>query len=395
MENCISVSQLNKYIKNIFDNELMLHNISVFGEVGNYSVSNNIAYFNLKDNDNLLQCVLFNANKFETPKIGDLVLLTGSVNYYVKGGKLSFNAVNMRPYGKGLLYEAYLKLKNELEAKGYFSSDHKKPIPQYIKRIGVVSSATGAVIQDIIDVTSRRNNTIDIVLFPVKVQGVGAEFEIANGINFFSEYNNVDVVIVARGGGSLEDLQPFNTEVVANATYNCKKPIVSGVGHETDYTIIDFVADLRAPTPSAAAELVVWRKDLFLNGIYNYLTKIERANLFINNKYLSKIDKNLLIMNNQLNKSCFDINNYIDKKLYQMEVALTNKINKGEHMVGLLSNTMQKLNPVNLASKGYVKVFKEDNVIVSAKTLNKGDKIKFDFIDGSVNAEINKVDKRS
>ena len=395
MENCISVSQLNKYIKNIFDSEEMLHNISVFGEIGNYTVSNNIAYFNLKDNDNLLQCVLFNANKFDTPKLGDMVLLTGSINYYAKGGKLSFNAVNLRPYGKGLLYEAFLKLKNDLEQKGYFDVSKKKAIPEHVKRIGVVTSATGAVIQDIIDVTTRRNNTIDIVLYPVKVQGVGAEVEIANGINFFSDYDKVDVVIVARGGGSLEDLQPFNTEIVANATYNCKKPIVSGVGHETDYTIIDFVADLRAPTPSAAAELVAWRKDLMLNTIYSYLNKIERANMFINNQYLNKIDKQITFMNNELLKRFTQNEVKINKNLYEIEVGLLNKINNCEHKINILSNTMQKLNPLTLLDKGYVKIFKNNKKVVSASQLNVGESITFDLLDGKVVSNVVNVDKRS
>ena len=395
MENCISVSQLNKYIKNIFDSEVMLQNISIFGEVGNYTVSNNIAYFNLKDNDNLLQCVLFNASRFPAPKLGDMVLLTGSVNYYAKGGKLSFNAVNLRPYGKGLLYEAFLKLKEELEKKGYFDVARKKPIPKQVKRIGVVTSATGAVIQDIIDVTTRRNDTIDIVLYPVKVQGVGAEVEIAKGIDFFSEYDKVDVVIVARGGGSLEDLQPFNTEIVADATFRCKKPLVSAVGHETDYTIIDFVADLRAPTPSAGAELVAWRKDLMLNTIYNYLNKIERANLYINTKYVNRVEKNISsIYNNLLTKINGCINN-VDKCCFNNEVNLLNKINVAEHKVNVLQSVLEKLNPVNLLSKGYVKVSKNGKKINSVNQLRVGEDIMLSLLDGAVNANIKDIHKRS
>ena len=254
-ESYLSVAQLNTYIKNIFEAEVMLQNICVYGEVSSYNISNGIAYFNLKDESGLLSCVLFGATNFESPKIGDMILVRGSMSYYARGGKLSFNAYSIMPYGKGLLYEKFLKLKNDLEKLGWFDPSIKKSIPDRIRRIGVVTSPTGAVIRDIIDVTHRRNDTIDIVLFPVKVQGVGAENEIARGIDFFSNYQDVDVVIVARGGGSMEDLEPFNTEIVATATHNCKKPIVSAVGHETDFTLCDFVADCRASTPSVAAEL--------------------------------------------------------------------------------------------------------------------------------------------
>lgn len=395
MENCISVSQLNKYIKNIFDSEVMLQNISIFGEIGNYTISNNIAYFNLKDNDNLIQCVLFNANRFDAPKLGDMVLLTGSVNYYAKGGKLSFNATSLRPYGKGLLYEAFLKLKEELEVKGYFDVSRKKAIPKQVKRIGVVTSATGAVIQDIIDVTTRRNDTIDIVLYPVKVQGVGAEVEIAKGIDFFSYYDKVDVVIVARGGGSLEDLQPFNTEIVAEAAFRCKKPLVSAVGHETDYTIIDFVADLRAPTPSAGAELVAWRKDLMLSMIYDYLTKIERANIYINNKYINRVEKSVSNIHNYLINGVNEIFNKIDKSCFNNEVNLSNLINNNEHKVNLLQNVLEKLNPKNLLEKGYVKLLGNGKTINSIKEVSVSDNLTIELIDGRILAEVTELHKRS
>ena len=253
----LSIAQINSYIKKIFEAEVLLQNIYVYGEISSYNVSNGIAYFNLKDESNLLSCVLFGANKFVAPSVGDMVLVRGSVSYYAKGGRLSFQATHIEPYGKGLLYEQFIQLKNKLEQQGYFDLERKKPIPKRVRKIGVVTSATGAVIQDIVNVSVRRNDGVSIVLYPVKVQGVGAENEIAKGIAFFNDYEDVDCVIVARGGGSLEDLQPFNTELVANATFACNKPIVSAVGHETDFTIIDFVSDLRAPTPSAAAELVV------------------------------------------------------------------------------------------------------------------------------------------
>ena len=272
-ENIVSISQFSNYIKGIFEAEYLLQNICVYGEVSSYNISNGIAYFTLKDENALLNCVMFSPK--EKPNIGDVIIAKGSPNYYIKGGRFSFNVTHIMPYGKGVLYEKFLMLKSKLEGKGYFDLDRKKPLPERVKRIGVVTSATGAVIQDIIDVTRRRNNGVDIVLFPVKVQGIGAELEIANGINVFSGYDNVDIIIVARGGGSIEDLQPFNTEIVADAVYNCKKPLISAVGHETDFTIIDFCSDLRAPTPSAAAELAVAEKSKDLENLFYLLSKIE------------------------------------------------------------------------------------------------------------------------
>lgn len=393
MNNCISVIQLNSYIKGIFDAEQMLHGISVYGEVTSYKISNGIAYFNIKEEDNLLPCVLFGATKFPEPNIGDLVLLTGSISYYVKGGKLSFNATKMEPYGKGLLYQKFLELKNKLESLGYFDKDKKKPIPDYVKRIGVVTSSTGAVIQDIIDVTTRRNNTIDIVLYPVKVQGVGAEYEIAKGIDFFSEYDNIDVVIVARGGGSMEDLQPFNTEVVAEATYRCKKPLVSAVGHETDYTIIDFVSDLRAPTPSAAAELVAWSKKDTLDGIYKLVLRMEKSINNIANISTNIIDRSMKSMEYALSKSITNKENFVKLTSNNMINVVNNKINNFENKIKLFEHTILKLNPNNLLVKGYTKLEINGTPVKGVNEINVGDNVTVRLVDGKIAAQVSKVDK--
>ncbi|MBQ3502831.1 MAG: exodeoxyribonuclease VII large subunit, partial [Clostridia bacterium] len=252
----LTVTQLNKRIKDILENEVILEHVTVMGEISSFSVTRGIAYFNIKDDESLLSCVMFGCNN--TYNIGDKVQVTGSVNYYVKGGKLSISVSKIEAIGQGELYQKFLDLKAKLEAEGLFDSNIKKSIPRYIKRIGVITSKTGAVLQDIRNVTYRRNPTVDLVLYDVQVQGVVAVDQIVEAINFFSNYDAVDVVVVARGGGSIEDLQPFNEEAVARACFNCQKPIVSAVGHETDFTIIDFVADLRAPTPSAAAELLAF-----------------------------------------------------------------------------------------------------------------------------------------
>lgn len=381
-ETYLSISQVNNYIKNIFEAEVMLQNICVFGEVSSYKISNGIAYFNLQDENGLLPCVLFGANRFDVPNVGDMVLVVGSVSYYAKGGKLSFNATHIAPYGKGLLYEKFLKLKEELESRGYFNLDHKKPLPERVNRIGVVTSATGAVIQDIIDVTYRRNKGVDIVLYPVKVQGIGAEVEIAKGINFFSEYPNVDVVIVARGGGSLEDLQPFNTELVAEATYNCLKPIVSAVGHETDTTIIDFVSDLRAPTPSAAAELVVNKISDDLKLISNCVSKIENyVSGFIyeyfstTNNCVNSVD---LIIRNKILSNSSKLNLSVSKV---DSIIKANMVNM-EHKYEILSNKLISLNPIVPLQKGYVKVENNNNVVKSSKDILKNQTYNLFFADG-------------
>lgn len=385
-ENLISVTQFSNYIKNIFEAEILLQDICVFGEVSSYNVSNGVAYFSIKDEAALLNCVMFRPNNYLN--IGDMVIVKGSPNYYVKGGRFSFNVSKVLPYGKGILYENFLKLKEKLEAKGYFDLSIKKPLPERVKRIGVVSSPTGAVIQDIIDVTRRRNDGVDIVLFPVKVQGIGAELEIANGINFFSEYDNVDCVIVARGGGSIEDLQPFNTEIVAEATFNCKKPLVSAVGHETDYTIIDFCSDLRAPTPSAAAELVVREKskdieyinDLLYTLEYNINAKLKDKFLLLDG-YISNLNKEI---NNLFILSTLKLDNILNKLDMKIEKLLTNKFNKTK----ICENMIIKLNPNNLVKNGYVKAKINDTKLMSIAQVNKNDEIDIELIDGIIKTSV-------
>lgn len=380
-EQYLSVGQVNNYIKNIFEAEVMLQNICIYGEVSSYKISNNIAYFNLTDETGLISCVLFNASRFPEPNIGDVILAVGSISYYAKGGKLSFNANHIAPYGKGLLYEKFLKLKEDLEKRGYFKLEHKKPIPERVNKIGVVTSSTGAVIQDIINVTKRRNKTVNIVLYPVKVQGVGAETEIANGINFFSNYD-VDAIIVARGGGSAEDLQPFNTEIVATATYNCKKPIVSAVGHETDFTIIDFVSDLRAPTPSAAAECVVNLLDDDINQIDAYLNFFYDA---VSNKLIriekdsnSLIDKMFYASKNKV----LEIDNLINQFNVQINHSILNKTTNITHSVDVLKNRLEALNPYVPLKKGYVKVESDGMVVRSHKQVKKNKEYNLIFSDG-------------
>lgn len=366
MENrLLSVTQLNSYLRNIIDAETLLQNIAIVGEVSTYQVVRGIAYFTLKDEMSILSCVLFDAERFFTPKVGDKLIVTGSPSYYVKGGKLSFNASKIESYGLGALYQKFLQLKQKLEEEGLFDPAHKKPLPKLPKRVGVVSSETGAVIEDIINVTSRRNAFVDIVLYPVKVQGEKAEYEIANGIAFFNSYN-VDVIIVARGGGSLEDLQPFNTELVARATYESQKPVISAVGHETDFTLIDFVADLRAPTPSAAAELVV----------ADYLAEVNRLETLKNRLTVSQTQK-IAILESVLGKNVNNLLHFLDTLLF-----------KKESQAQLLLNSLNQLNPANLLLQGYAKLEVENQAISSVKQLSVNKEFTARMKDGKIIAKV-------
>jgi len=393
MENAISVTQVNNYIKYMFEAETMLQNIFVHGEIGSYKVTNGIAYFNLKDENSIISCVLFGANNFPLFDVGDQVVVRGSVSYYAKGGKLNFNAYSIEKFGIGLLYQQFLKLKEELELLGYFDESKKKPLPERVNRIGVVTSETGAVIRDIIDVTTRRNNSVDVVLYPVKVQGVGAEKEIAQGVNFFSNYDLVDVVIVARGGGSLEDLQPYNTKTVADAVFNCNKPVVSAVGHETDFTIVDFVSDLRAPTPSAAAELVVNKKDEDYKWLMDHLGMLESI-------LVDKIDnilKDLRLCNEKIttkiDNKCNSLLNYLNKCFKIMSRNSVSKLELTEFNLQNKLNLLKGLNQESLASKGFVRIFNNNNLVKSINDVSAGDELSINLLDGKVVASVK--DRRS
>ena len=255
----ITVEQLNTYIKNKIDGDEFLNNVYVKGEISNFKLHyTGHMYFTLKDEHSLIKCIMFKSytpHLSFMPKDGMKVMILGSVSVFERDGVYQIYAKAMKQDGIGSLYEAFEKMKAKLETEGLFDSSHKKEIPKFPKTIGVLTASTGAVIRDIINVSTRRNPNTYIRLFPVPVQGPGAAEEIARGIRIMNDKNLADVLIIGRGGGSLEDLWPFNEEIVARAIYNSKIPIISAVGHETDFTIADFVADLRAPTPSAAAEL--------------------------------------------------------------------------------------------------------------------------------------------
>ena len=280
MNNVYSVAQVNRYVKNMFTQDYFLQNIYVKGEVSNckYHTSGHI-YFSLKDESGTLSCIMFAGSRKGLAfrmKDGDKVVAGGRVDVYERDGRYQFYAREITLEGAGALYERFLALKQELEDMGMFAQEYKQPIPEFARRVGVVTSPTGAAIRDIANVSTRRNPFVQTILYPALVQGEGAAASIVKGIQMLDEAG-VDVIIVGRGGGSIEDLWAFNEEEVARAIFECRTPVISAVGHETDFTISDFVADLRAPTPSAAAELAYFDCRSFLYAMQGYQERIERA----------------------------------------------------------------------------------------------------------------------
>lgn len=385
----LSILQFNTFVKNILDAEEFLSNIRIFGEVTNYKVSGGNAYFDLKDENAMLSCVKFGASDL-TIKNGDKIIVFGKVNFYVKSGRLNFIVSKTQAYGLGDLYQKFLELKNRLEAEGYFKEEIKKPIPRFAKRIGVVTSETGAVIRDIINVTKQKNLHTDIVVYPSKVQGEGAENEITKGIEYFNTREDIDVIIVARGGGSLEDLAPFNTEKIVKAIYASRLPIISAVGHETDFTLCDFASDLRVPTPSVAAEVAVFDYEKQLQFLFELNDNIYKLlqNKLQNNKtslvtQSELLEKNIKLMTSENSSKIIKVSRDIDKLI---NLKFHNEKNKLDKMIEILS----RLNPLEILKQGYAFVECKNKKVLSAKSLTKGDKITISFSDGKVDAVVDK-----
>ena len=390
----LTVKELNLYVKDLIDRDDFLNNVYVKGEISNFKKHyTGHLYFTLKDNDALIKCVCFKSYtgniKFE-PQDGMQVLVFGQVAVYERDGVYQLYVKAMEQDGVGALYEAYEKLKLKLSEQGLFDEEHKKSIPVLPKAIGVVTSQTGAVIRDIINVTTRRYPNVNIKLYPAKVQGEGAAETIAEGIEYFNEAQNVDTIIIGRGGGSLEDLWPFNEEIVAHAIYDSKIPIISAVGHETDFTIADFVADLRAPTPSAAGELAVpdleevkWKIQNFRHRLSNALSKkVETLKLRLKRAKSSKVMQDPVSM---LNERRLKLDGYLKQIASAIKLEVKNKRLKLVKDVSLLDG----LSPLKTLVRGYSIVEnKEGKLIKSVKDLNKNDEIKITLNDGNVEAKV-------
>ena len=385
----LSVLQFNTFVKNILDAEVFLSNISIVGEVTNYKISGGNAYFDLKDENASVSCVKFGASDLNI-KNGDLITVFGKVNFYVKSGRLNFIVAKTQAYGLGDLYQKFLELKSRLEKEGFFREEIKKPIPNFAKRIGVVTSETGAVIRDIINVARSKNKFTDIVVYPSKVQGVGAEDDIVKGIEYFNTRTDIDVIIVARGGGSLEDLAPFNTEKVVKGIYNSNIPIISAVGHETDFTLCDFASDLRVPTPSVASEVAVFD----YKKTYDKL--IELSSYFHKNltNRLSVYKEDFLNQSENISKSVklrlVETQSKTMKNLQEIESLFQMRFQSEKHKLEKMIDVLSKLNPLEILKSGYAFIEKDDKKVVSAKSVEVGDEIKVSFSDGKVCAVVNK-----
>ena len=389
----ISVTELNSYIKNKIADDEYLNNVLIKGDISNFKNHyTGHMYFTLKDENSLIKCVMFKtyAQKLNfMPKDGMKVFVLGGVSVFERDGVYQIYVKAMQEDGVGILYKKYEELKQRLEQEGYFAEEHKKAIPQMPKIIGVLTSQTGSVIRDIINVSTRRNPNVNIRLYPVPVQGEGAAEKIADGIKFMNKNQLADVLILARGGGSLEDLWPFNEEIVAHAIYNSEIPVISAVGHETDFSISDFVADLRAPTPSAAAELAV--PDVYevkqkINSYQNRLRlslvkKVEIMKLRYEKCMSSRVFKEPL---RNINDNYLKVDTYIKK----LENIIKTKQKEEKTKYVELVAKLDTLSPLKTLTRGYSLVEKNNNIIKSAKDVNTGDKIDLKFSDGTKQAEI-------
>lgn len=393
--NPITVTDLNKYIKNKIDGDEMLNNVLVKGEISNFKNHyTGHMYFTLKDESSLIKCVMFKSYTTHLsfmPKDGMKVMVLGSVAVFERDGVYQIYAKAMKEDGLGSLYTAYEELKKKLEQEGLFEEAHKKKIPFMPKTIGVLTSNTGAVIRDIINVSTRRNPGVHIRLYPVPVQGPGAAEKIAEGIKFMNENKLADVLIIGRGGGSLEDLWPFNEEIVARAIYDSELPIISAVGHETDFTIADFVADLRAPTPSAAAELAVANIDDVRETLKLY-----------NNRYKVALKKKIELMRLSYEK-CMARPAYknptqkineqymvIDMKVKALQNSMMLKLKEAKTSFVKETAKLDSLSPLKTLTRGYSIVTKQESgkVIKSVDDLNSGEKVNLRLSDGQKTATI-------
>ena len=391
--NPISVTDLNKYIKNKFENDEMLNNVLVKGEISNFKNHyTGHLYFTLKDENSLIKCVMFKSYTTHLsfmPKDGMKVMVLGTVSVFERDGVYQIYAKAMKEDGLGSLHEEFEKLKAKLSSEGLFDEVHKKNIPFMPRTIGVLTASTGAVIRDIINVSTRRNPNVHIRLYPVPVQGPTAAEKIVEGIEFMNKNKMADVLIVGRGGGSLEDLWPFNEEIVARAIYNSEIPIISAVGHETDFTIADFVADLRAPTPSAAAELAVQDVEDVNNMLNSY-----------NNRYKLALKKKLELIRLQYEKCMArqvfanplqKINEQymlVDMRVKDLINSIQRKINESRNVfIGNVSK-LDALSPLKTLTRGYGIVLKENSVITSVNQLKKDDEITIRLSDGTKQGKI-------
>ena len=397
--NVYTVKQVNAYIRNMFTQDFMLNRIYVKGEVSNckYHTSGHI-YFSLKDESGTIACVMFAGQRgglsFRMAE-GQQVIVFGSVSVYERGGTYQLYARQIRLDGEGVLYEKFQALKKELEEMGMFAQEYKKPIPPFAMRVGVVTASTGAAVRDIMNISRRRNPYVQLILYPAQVQGEGASESIVKGIHML-EQAGVDVMIVGRGGGSIEDLWAFNEEIVARAIFVCSVPVISAVGHETDTTIADYVADLRAPTPSAAAELAVWDIRLFDQRLQETALQMNRQmdrQIQVSRLRLQKYEARLRYLHpgNKLREKrqiLVDLEDAMRRDIEQ-------KIQRARHQLAIYIEKMRGLSPAGKLNQGYSYVEKESGgsreAVKSIRQVEKDMELHIYVSDGVIRARVEDV----
>lgn len=393
MKTIFSVGQINRYVKNMFTQDFILQKIYIKGEVSNckYHTSGHI-YFSLKDETGVLSCVMFAGHRRGLAfrmKDGDRVVVGGAVDVYERDGKYQLYAKEIALEGAGALYERFLALKAELEEMGMFAQEYKQSIPPFVRRLGVVTAPTGAAVQDIRNISLRRNPYLQIILYPALVQGEGAADSIVRGIHMLDQAD-VDVIIVGRGGGSIEDLWAFNEEKVARAIFECRTPVISAVGHETDFTIADFVADLRAPTPSAAAELAVadFRQILqnivgFRERLYRGMqqkTKLARAQMEQYQLRLQYLSPESRLRDNRQRLVDLDA---------RLRRSMQNRLAEERHVLGIYLERYRGLSPLSKLNQGYSFVADcKGRGITSTEQIHPGDVVEISVTDGVIEAEV-------
>jgi len=398
MRNVYTVAQINSYIKNMFTQDYLLHSVYVKGEVSNckYHSSGHI-YFTLKDEKGCIACVMFAGNRsglsFRMAE-GQRVVVGGTVDVYERDGKYQLYARDITLDGAGLLYERYERLKKELEEMGMFAAEYKQPIPRYVRRLGVVTAPTGAAVRDIINIAKRRNPYIQIILYPAIVQGEQAPQSIVNGIRALDRLG-VDVMIVGRGGGSIEDLWAFNEQAVAQAVFDAHTPVISAVGHETDTTIIDYVADLRAPTPSAAAELAVCD----INQLFSRI-ELYRDTLTLRMQNVLKRERNRLSTMKMQLGYLGSANQLQEKRTYAMkledrlEVLMQGKMTDAKHQLALYIEQLRGLSPLDKLSQGYAFVENETGEVVhDIHKVATGDRLRIYVRNGIIQAQTTETEE--
>lgn len=416
----LTVTQINKYIKYKFENDENLNLVYLKGEISNFkNHSSGHLYFTLKDENSRIMAVMFRNNAMKikfNPTDGTKVLVIGRINVYEANGNYQIYVEEMMEDGIGNLALEFEKLKKKLSEKGYFDERFKKPIPKFPKRIGIITATTGAAIRDIITTINRRYRNVELDIFPCLVQGVGAKEDIVRNINLANNFD-LDVIILGRGGGSIEDLWAFNEEIVAEAIFNSKIPIISAVGHEIDFTISDFVADLRAPTPTAAAELAVpntielitYINQLNIRknkAIINLINKKKEKLLSLTSSYILKNPESIYEVKSQ------KIDSLVDKLLYIMKNTLSNDYNRLNNLNVSISNNiknimtiktnkyinilnkLEALNPILTIKRGYTITSINDKSINSIKNINKEDLIKTEFTDGFVKSKVVEIGEK-